>query len=43
MKGDDGYYKVQVGAFSVKANAEVMLKKVKSAGFGGVLVTQAVV
>lgn len=27
------YYRVQLGAFSVKANADEMLKKVKSAGF----------
>ena len=27
------YYRVQVGAFSVKANADAMLKKVKAAGF----------
>ena len=28
-------YRVQVGAFSVKSNAEAMLKKVKAAGFDG--------
>ncbi|MPM56295.1 hypothetical protein SDC9_103097 [bioreactor metagenome] len=27
------YYHVQVGAYSVKANADAMLKKVKAAGF----------
>jgi hypothetical protein len=27
------YYRVQVGAFSVKSNADAMLKKVKAAGF----------
>ena len=27
------YYRVQVGAYSVKENAENMLKKVKAAGF----------
>lgn len=27
------YYRVQIGAFTVKSNAEAMLKKVKSAGF----------
>ena len=27
------YYRVQLGAFSVKANADAMLKKVKAAGF----------
>ena len=28
-------YRVQVGAYSVKANAEAMLKKLKEAGFEG--------
>jgi len=32
---DRKYYRVQVGAFSCKANAESMLKKLKSAGFDG--------
>ena len=27
------YYRVQLGAYSVKANADAMLKKVKAAGF----------
>ncbi|MFA7175026.1 MAG: N-acetylmuramoyl-L-alanine amidase, partial [Kiritimatiellia bacterium] len=27
------YYRVQLGAFSVKANADTMLKKIKAAGF----------
>jgi N-acetylmuramoyl-L-alanine amidase len=27
------YYRVQVGAFSVKSNADAMLRKVKAAGF----------
>ena len=27
------YYRVQLGAFSVKANADAMLHKVKAAGF----------
>ena len=27
------YYRVQLGAFSVKANADAMLTKVKAAGF----------
>ena len=31
-------YKVQVGAYSVKANAEAMQKKLKSAGFDAVIV-----
>lgn len=34
----DMLYKVQVGAFSVKANAEKMLKKLKDAGFEGYIV-----
>ena len=32
------YYRVQVGAFSKKANAEAMLKKVKAAGFADAFV-----
>lgn len=35
----DILYRVQVGAFSVKANAENMLKKLKDAGFEGFIVT----
>ena len=31
-------YRVQVGAYSVKANAEAMLKKLKAAGFDGIIV-----
>lgn len=31
----DRLYKVQVGAYSVKSNAEAMLEKLKSAGFAG--------
>ena len=31
-------YRVQVGAFSVKTNAETMLKKVKAAGFADALI-----
>lgn len=27
------YYRVQLGAFSVKANADAMLRKIKAAGF----------
>lgn len=34
----DILYRVQVGAFSVKANAENMLKKLKDAGFEGFIV-----
>jgi N-acetylmuramoyl-L-alanine amidase len=29
------YYKVQIGAYSKKSNAETMLKKLKNAGFDG--------
>lgn len=32
------YYRVQVGAYSVKANADTMLKKVKAAGFSDAFV-----
>lgn len=32
-------YKVQVGAYSKKSNAEAMLAKLKSAGFDGVIIT----
>lgn len=32
-------YRVQVGAFSVKANAEAMLEKLKAAGFDGFITT----
>lgn len=31
------YYRVQVGAFSNKANAENILKKIKAAGFDGII------
>ena len=34
----DKLYRVQVGAYSVKANAEAMLKKLKAAGFDGIIV-----
>ena len=27
------YYRVQIGAYTVKANADAMLKKIQSAGF----------
>ena len=33
------FYRVQVGAYSVKANAEKMLKKLKDAGFNGFITT----
>ena len=32
------YYRVQLGAFSVKANADAMLRKVKAAGFTDALI-----
>ncbi|OUO80860.1 hypothetical protein B5F53_03660 [Blautia sp. An249] len=32
-------YKVQVGAYSVKANAEAMMRKVKAAGFDAFITT----
>lgn len=35
----DRLYRVQVGAFGVKANAEGMLEKLKKAGFEGFIVT----
>lgn len=35
-----GYYKIQVGAYSVKANAENMLAKVKAAGFDAFITTE---
>lgn len=34
-----GYYKVQVGAFSKKANAEAMLAKLKAAGYSDAFIT----
>lgn len=39
-KADTGdvLYRVQVGAFAVRANAEKMLKKLKAAGFAGFIV-----
>lgn len=33
--GEDKIYRVQVGAYKVKANAEAMLAKLKAAGFDG--------
>ena len=33
-----GLYKIQVGAYSVKANAEAMQKKLKAAGFDAIIV-----
>lgn len=34
-KSDDKIYRVQVGAYKVRANAEAMLAKLKAAGFDG--------
>ena len=36
----DGLYKIQVGAYSVKANADAMLAKIKAAGFDAFITTQ---
>ena len=36
----DRIYRVQVGAYSVKANAEAMLKKLEAAGFNGFIVSR---
>ena len=33
MKKINGMYKIQIGAYNVKENAEIMLEKIKSAGF----------
>lgn len=35
---DGKLYRVQVGAYSIKANAEAMQKKLKAAGFDGIIV-----
>ena len=47
-KGFDTYmvkvgdlYKIQVGAFKVKANAEAMMKKLQAAGFSAFITTEA--
>ena len=37
----DDLYKIQVGAYSVKANAEAMLAKIKKAGFDAFITTKA--
>ena len=40
IQADTGtIYRVQVGAYSVKANAEAMLKKIKAAGFDAFITT----
>ena len=39
---DEYMYKVQVGAFKQKSNADAMLKKLKQAGFEGFIVKQKV-
>lgn len=38
MRAKEKYYCVQLGAFSVKANADAYLKKVKAAGFSDAFV-----
>ena len=38
-EGDDMLYKVQVGAFSVKENAEKLLAELKAKGYNGFIVT----
>ena len=35
----DGMYKIQVGAYSVKANAEAQLNKIRKAGFDAFITT----
>lgn len=43
LAGDNEYmYKVQVGAFKQKSNADAMLKKLKQAGFEGFIVKQKI-
>ena len=43
LAGDNEYmYKVQVGAFKQKSNANAMLKKLKRAGFEGFIVKQKI-
>ena len=43
LAGDNEYmYKVQVGAFKQKSNADAMLKKLKRAGFEGFIVKQKI-
>lgn len=43
LAGDNEYmYKVQVGAFKQKSNADAMLKKLKQAGFDGFIVKQKI-
>ena len=37
VKKQDGAYKVQCGVFSVKANAEKLVKKLKKAGFDAII------
>lgn len=36
----DGMYKIQVGAYSIKENADAMLAKVKAAGFDAFITTE---
>lgn len=37
VKPNPKYYRVQVGAFSNKENAEGLLKKLKATGFDGII------
>jgi N-acetylmuramoyl-L-alanine amidase len=39
IKKDDTLYRVQVGAYRNKANADNMLRKLKAAGFDGYITT----
>lgn len=40
IKTVGGMYKVQIGAYSKKANAEAQLAKVKAAGFDSIITTE---
>ena len=41
MVQSGGFYKVQVGAYSIMANAETMMEKVKAAGLSDAFITTA--
>lgn len=43
LKGDNSMYRVQVGAYEKKENAENMLNRLKAAGFDGFIVKDGVV
>ena len=36
-----GMYKIQVGAFAQKSNADAMMKKLKAAGFNAFITTES--